>query len=101
VKHGKLALILGGQGKGQDFKPLRDAIQKYVKSAILIGEDAAVIEQAIQGTTVIQHATSLSEAVALAQKYTQVKMSFYYHQLVQALICLKAIMIVDINSWHV
>jgi UDP-N-acetylmuramoylalanine--D-glutamate ligase len=30
-----------------------------------------VIEQAIQGTTVIQHATSLSEAVALAQKYTQ------------------------------
>ena len=71
VKHGKLALILGGQGKGQDFKPLRDAIQKYVKSAILIGEDAAVIEQAIQGTTVIQHATSLSEAVALAQKYTQ------------------------------
>ena len=73
VKHGKLALILGGQGKGQDFKPLRDAIQKYVKSAILIGEDAAVIEQAIQGTTVIQHATSLSEAVALAQKYTQVE----------------------------
>lgn len=71
VKHGKLALILGGQGKGQDFKPLRDAIQKYVKSAILIGEDADVIEQAIQGTTVIQHATSLSEAVALAQKYTQ------------------------------
>ena len=56
---GKLALILGGQGKGQDFKPLRDAIHKYVKSVILIGEDAAVIEQAIQGTTIIQHANSL------------------------------------------
>lgn len=44
---------------------------------------------------------SLSEAVALAQKYTQAEDVVYYHQLVQALICLKAIMIVDINSWHV
>ncbi|MFM6958750.1 MAG: UDP-N-acetylmuramoyl-L-alanine--D-glutamate ligase, partial [Acinetobacter sp.] len=71
VKKGKLALILGGQGKGQDFKALRGAIQKYVKSVILIGEDAAVIEQAIQGTTLIQHAASLKEAVALAQNGTQ------------------------------
>ncbi|OJU59872.1 MAG: UDP-N-acetylmuramoylalanine--D-glutamate ligase, partial [Acinetobacter sp. 39-4] len=71
VNKGKLALILGGQGKGQDFKPLRDAIQKYVKSVILIGEDAAVIEQAIQGSSVIQHAQSLEEAVRLAQKNTQ------------------------------
>ena len=71
VKKGKLALILGGQGKGQDFKPLRDAIQKYVKSVILIGEDAAVIEQAIQGTTFIQYANSLRQAVELAQQATQ------------------------------
>ncbi|MCH7335362.1 UDP-N-acetylmuramoyl-L-alanine--D-glutamate ligase [Acinetobacter sp. NIPH 2699] len=68
---GKLALIVGGQGKGQDFKPLRDAIQKYVKQVILIGEDAAVIEQALQGTTAIQHASSLKEAVDAAQKATQ------------------------------
>ncbi len=73
VKKGKLALILGGQGKGQDFKPLRDAIQKYVKSVILIGEDAAVIEQAIQGTTIIQHANSLKHAVDLAQQATHAK----------------------------
>ena len=71
IKKGKLALILGGQGKGQDFKPLRDAIQKYVKSVILIGEDAEVIEQAIQGTSKILHAQSLQEAVALAQQATQ------------------------------
>ena len=73
VKKGKLALILGGQGKGQDFKPLRDAIHKYVKSVILIGEDAAVIEQAIQGTTIIQHANSLKHAVDLAQQATHAK----------------------------
>ena len=71
AQQGKLALILGGQGKGQDFSPLRDAIQKYVKSVILIGEDAAVIEQAIQGTTHIQYAENLSEAVTLAQQFTQ------------------------------
>jgi UDP-N-acetylmuramoylalanine--D-glutamate ligase len=71
LKKGKLALILGGQGKGQDFRPLRDAIQKYVKNVILIGEDAAIIEQAIQGTTIIQHADTLKAAVELAQTFTQ------------------------------
>ncbi len=71
VKQGKLALILGGQGKGQDFKPLRTAIQKYVKAVILIGEDAALIEQAIQGSTTILHANSLKDAVDLAQQSTQ------------------------------
>ena len=71
VKQGKLALILGGQGKGQDFKPLRTAIQKYVKAVILIGEDAALIEQAIQGSTTILHANSLKDAVDLAQQATQ------------------------------
>ena len=71
VKQGKLALILGGQGKGQDFKPLNDAIHKYVKSVILIGEDAKLIEQAIQGAADIQFASSLQQAVELAQQSTQ------------------------------
>ncbi|MCH7308818.1 UDP-N-acetylmuramoyl-L-alanine--D-glutamate ligase [Acinetobacter sp. NIPH 1852] len=71
AQKGKLALIMGGQGKGQDFKPLRNAIQKYVKKVILIGEDAAMIEQALQGTTAIQHVSNLKEAVELAQKVTQ------------------------------
>ncbi|GAB01020.1 UDP-N-acetylmuramoylalanine--D-glutamate ligase [Acinetobacter sp. NBRC 100985] len=66
-------MILGGQGKGQDFRPLRDAIQKYVKNVILIGEDAAIIEQAIQGTTIIQHADTLKAAVELAQTVTRVE----------------------------
>ncbi|ENU31927.1 UDP-N-acetylmuramoylalanine-D-glutamate ligase [Acinetobacter sp. CIP-A165] len=71
AQKGKLALIMGGQGKGQDFKPLRNAIQKYVKKVILIGEDAAMIEQALQGTAAIQHVSNLKEAVELAQKVTQ------------------------------
>ena len=67
MKHGKLALILGGKVKA-GLQTITRCDSKYVKSAILIGEDAAVIEQAIQGTTLIQHATSLSEAVEFAQE---------------------------------
>ncbi|HAV4990797.1 TPA: UDP-N-acetylmuramoyl-L-alanine--D-glutamate ligase [Acinetobacter nosocomialis] len=71
VKKGKVALILGGQGKGQDFTPLRSSIEKYAKVVVLIGEDAPVIEQAIQGVTKILHAATLKEAVEICQRETQ------------------------------
>ncbi|MHA3097525.1 UDP-N-acetylmuramoyl-L-alanine--D-glutamate ligase [Acinetobacter brisouii] len=71
AQQGKVAVILGGQGKGQDFKALRDSLQKYVKVAVLIGEDAPIIEQAIAGTTKLLHADSLQQAVALCQQHTQ------------------------------
>lgn len=70
-QQGKVAIILGGQGKGQDFTALRDALSKYAKLAVLIGEDRAVIEQAIAGTTTLLHAVSLQEAVELCQQHTQ------------------------------
>ncbi|MGB8697606.1 MULTISPECIES: UDP-N-acetylmuramoyl-L-alanine--D-glutamate ligase [Acinetobacter] len=68
---GKVAIILGGQGKGQDFTALRDALTKYAKVAVLIGEDRVVIEKAIAGTTTLLHAESLKEAVELCQQNTQ------------------------------
>ncbi|MHA3048331.1 UDP-N-acetylmuramoyl-L-alanine--D-glutamate ligase [Acinetobacter sp. ANC 4641] len=71
AQQGKVAVILGGQGKGQDFKALRDSLQKYVKVAVLIGEDAPLIEQAIAGTTELLHADSLQQAVVLCQQHTQ------------------------------
>ncbi len=71
VKGGRLAIILGGQGKGQDFTALRESLTKYVKVAVLIGEDAPIIEQAIQGTTTLLHAQTFKEAVELCQKNTQ------------------------------
>ena len=71
TQQGKVAIILGGQGKGQDFTALRDALSKYAKLAVLIGEDRAVIEQAIAGTTTLLHAASLQEAVELCQQHTQ------------------------------
>ena len=41
-------LILGGQGKGQEFAPLRDAVAIHVRAAYLIGEDAGVIAGALE-----------------------------------------------------
>ena len=71
VQGGKVAIILGGQGKGQDFTALRDSLQKYAKVAVLIGEDRATIEKAIEGTTTLLHAETLQEAVELSQQNTQ------------------------------
>ncbi|WP_168416860.1 UDP-N-acetylmuramoyl-L-alanine--D-glutamate ligase [Acinetobacter indicus] len=68
---GQVAIILGGQGKGQDFKALRQALSQYAKLAVLIGEDAALIEAAVQGTTTLLHADSLQQAVQLCQQHTQ------------------------------
>ena len=71
AKGGKVAIILGGQGKGQDFTALRDSLAKYAKVAVLIGEDRSIIETAIQGTTELLHVETLKEAVELCQKHTQ------------------------------
>ncbi|WP_111859080.1 UDP-N-acetylmuramoyl-L-alanine--D-glutamate ligase [Acinetobacter sp. CFCC 10889] len=72
AKGGKVAIILGGQGKGQDFTALRESLSKYAKVAVLIGEDRPIIEKAIQGTTTLLHAESLQEAVELCQQNTHV-----------------------------
>lgn len=71
VQKGKVAIILGGQGKGQDFKALRDSLSKYAKVAVLIGEDATLIKTAVTGTAPLLHADSLQQAVELCQQQTQ------------------------------
>jgi UDP-N-acetylmuramoylalanine--D-glutamate ligase len=45
----KVAIILGGDGKGQDFSPLKAALAKHGRAVALIGQDAAAIESAIAG----------------------------------------------------
>lgn len=71
VKQAKLVMILGGQAKGQDFRVIRDALQKYVKTVVLIGEDAGLIETSISDCCDIQHAQSLAQAVILCQQHAQ------------------------------
>jgi UDP-N-acetylmuramoylalanine--D-glutamate ligase len=60
-------LILGGQGKGQDFAPLRGPLQSSCRAVYLIGEDASSIERAIDGRTLDAHMCGdIDHALALA-----------------------------------
>lgn len=43
----KLVLILGGDGKGQDFAPLAEPLARHGRYAALIGRDAAALEAAL------------------------------------------------------
>jgi UDP-N-acetylmuramoylalanine--D-glutamate ligase len=45
----RIHLIVGGQGKGQDFRALRAPIARYAPFVYLIGEDAPRIARALRG----------------------------------------------------
>ncbi|QMT61262.1 UDP-N-acetylmuramoyl-L-alanine--D-glutamate ligase [Legionella sp. PC997] len=64
---GKIVLIAGGQGKGADFSELAQPIADYVRSIILIGEDADKIEAALANVVPISRASSLDNAVVVAK----------------------------------
>ncbi|MDP2751798.1 MAG: UDP-N-acetylmuramoyl-L-alanine--D-glutamate ligase [Rhodocyclaceae bacterium] len=63
----KVVVILGGEGKGQDFSPLRKAVADHARAVVLIGRDAPAIEAVIGdcGPSVL-NADSMEEAVAFA-----------------------------------
>ena len=59
----QLIVILGGEGKGQDFTELAPALKAINSQVVLIGRDAPIIEQAVAGATKITHAISMQDAV--------------------------------------
>ncbi|MBQ0941759.1 UDP-N-acetylmuramoyl-L-alanine--D-glutamate ligase [Ideonella sp. 4Y16] len=60
----KLVVILGGDGKGQDFAPLAQPVQRHVRAVALIGRDAEAIAAALAGTGVpMQRHDTLEAAV--------------------------------------
>ncbi len=44
---GKIVLIAGGEGKGQDFTPLAAAVKQHARAVVLIGRDAPLMAAAI------------------------------------------------------
>lgn len=59
-----VAILLGGDGKGQDFVPLKEAIERHGRAVALIGRDAPLIGKAIEGCGVpVRAFGSLEEAV--------------------------------------
>ena len=63
----KLVVILGGDGKGQDFGPLAAPVARYARAAVLIGRDAPLIRAVLepQGVPLLDAGT-MEEAVRLA-----------------------------------
>jgi UDP-N-acetylmuramoylalanine--D-glutamate ligase len=56
----RLVVILGGDGKGQDFAPLAAPVQRHARAVATLGRDAPVIEAAlasIEGLPLQRHAT--------------------------------------------
>ena len=65
----KLVLILGGEGKGQDFSPLALPIAHHTRAVVLIGRDAPAIRSALVGTGVpLLDAGSMQDAVQQAAR---------------------------------
>jgi len=60
----KLVVILGGDGKGQDFTPLAAPVQRHARAVATIGRDAEAIEQVLRDTGVpLQRHGTLEAAI--------------------------------------
>jgi UDP-N-acetylmuramoylalanine--D-glutamate ligase len=68
----KLVVILGGDGKGQDFSPLAVPIALHARAVVLIGRDAGAIRGVLAAGPVPLHdATTLPDAVQTAVRCAQ------------------------------
>ena len=65
----RLVVILGGDGKGQDFAPLSEPVSRYARAVVLIGRDAPILREVLQhsGVTLLDAAT-LEDAVKLCSE---------------------------------
>jgi UDP-N-acetylmuramoylalanine--D-glutamate ligase len=63
----KLVVILGGDGKGQDFAPLAEPVARFARAAVLIGRDGPQIRAVLEPTGVpLADAATMEEAVHVA-----------------------------------
>lgn len=68
----KVVLLAGGEGKGQDFAPLKPAVMRHARAVVLIGRDAPLIASVLDGCGVpVLHAKNMSDAVRQAAQLAQ------------------------------
>jgi UDP-N-acetylmuramoylalanine--D-glutamate ligase len=70
----KLVVILGGDGKGQDFSPLASPVARFARAVALIGRDAGVIAAALAAdaaAAAVPRQTHASLEAAVAWCYGQ------------------------------
>jgi len=61
-------MILGGQDKGADFRPLREPLRKRARAALLIGAAAEKIARELDGCVEVRECGTLGAAVRLARE---------------------------------
>jgi UDP-N-acetylmuramoylalanine--D-glutamate ligase len=76
----RVVVILGGDGKGQDFSPLAEPVSRFARAAVLIGRDAPLIREVLGLADVPvvdakDMVDAVSQASALAQSGDAVLMS--------------------------
>ena len=68
----KLVVILGGDGKGQDFSPLAEPVARFARAVVLIGRDAPAVRAALAGSGIpVVDAADMTAAVTEAQAHAQ------------------------------
>lgn len=60
-----VVILMGGRDKMSPFERLRDAVSGHVRHAVLLGEAAGAIEEAIRDLVPIHRASSMEEAVTV------------------------------------
>ena len=62
---GRLVVVLGGDGKGQDFTPLAAPVRRFARAVATLGKDAEAIEAALHDADVpLQRHGTLEQATA-------------------------------------
>lgn len=66
VPEPRVVLICGGKDKGGSYEPLAEALGRKGRAAVVIGEAAPLIEEAVKAKTEVRRAKTMEEAVAIA-----------------------------------
>jgi UDP-N-acetylmuramoylalanine--D-glutamate ligase len=61
-----LVLIAGGDAKGADLSPLRQACEGRLRAAVLVGRDADALATTLDGIAPLHRASGMQEAVTVA-----------------------------------
>ena len=68
---GMLVLLAGGVGKGAEFGELAAALENKLRAAVLIGEDAEKIAEALDTVVPVYFAADMDDAVRQAAAYAE------------------------------
>ncbi|MFH0988707.1 MAG: UDP-N-acetylmuramoyl-L-alanine--D-glutamate ligase [bacterium] len=62
-----IILMLGGRDKGNDYRRIAQLVQEHVRAIVALGESAGKVEEAFSSLKPVKKASSIDEAVLLAQ----------------------------------